>query len=63
MAGQRGAVAVAVEVRRGWCSSRGGWKMWVGISVGDGGGAHIAFYSAEEGVRRAVSGGGMAAGV
>jgi hypothetical protein len=30
-------VAAVVEVRRGWCSSHGGWKMRVGISAGDGG--------------------------
>jgi hypothetical protein len=41
----------AVEVRRGWCSSHGGWKMREGIGVGDGGGAHSAFYGAKEGVR------------
>jgi hypothetical protein len=52
----------AVEVRRGWCSSHGGWKMGTGISAGDGRGAHSTFYRAEEGVRRGVSGGGMAAG-
>jgi hypothetical protein len=55
-------VAAVVEVQRGWCSSRGGWKMRVGIGVGDGGGAHNAFYRTEEGVRRGVSGGGMVAG-
>jgi hypothetical protein len=37
MAGRRGAVAAAVDVRWGWCSSRGGWKMRVRIGVGDGG--------------------------
>jgi hypothetical protein len=49
-------VAAAVEVRRGWCLSREGWKMWVGISAGDGGDAHSAFCRAEEGVKG--SGGG-----
>jgi hypothetical protein len=24
----------AVEARRGWCSSRGGWKMRAGITAG-----------------------------
>jgi hypothetical protein len=37
IAGRRGAVAAAVEIRRGWCSSSGGWKMRVRIGVGDGG--------------------------
>jgi hypothetical protein len=41
-------VAAAVEVRRGWCSSRGGWKMRAGIGAGDGGGAHSAFYRAKD---------------
>jgi hypothetical protein len=48
---RRGAVATAVEVRRGWCSSHGGWKMRADIGVGDGGSAHNAFYKAEEGVK------------
>jgi hypothetical protein len=42
---------VAVEVRHGWCSSHGGWKMRAGIGAGDGGGAHSSFYRAEEGVK------------
>jgi hypothetical protein len=33
------------------------------IDAGNGGGAHSAFYRAEEGVRQGVNGGGMAAGV
>jgi hypothetical protein len=41
----------AVEARRGWCSSHGGWRMRAGISAGDGGGAHNPFYRAEEGVK------------
>jgi hypothetical protein len=44
-------VAAAIEVRRGWCWSHGGWKMRAGIDAGDGGGAHSAFYRVEEGVR------------
>jgi hypothetical protein len=44
-------VATAVEVRRGWCSSRGGWKMRAAIGAGDRWGAHSTVYRAEEGVR------------
>jgi hypothetical protein len=52
MAGRRGAVAAVVEVRRGRCSSRGGWNMRATIGAGDGWGVHSAFYRAEEGVWR-----------
>jgi hypothetical protein len=43
---RRVAVAAAVEARRGWCSSRGGCKLRVGITAGYGVGAHSAFYKA-----------------
>jgi hypothetical protein len=45
---RRGAEAAAVEARRRWCSSRGGWKIRVGITAGYGAGAHSAFYRAGE---------------
>jgi hypothetical protein len=57
----RGRRAAAVEARRGWCSSRGGWKMRAGITAGYGVGAHSAFYRAWEvgsGGGRGVTGGG-----
>jgi hypothetical protein len=41
-------VAAAVEARWGWCSSRGGWKIRAGITVGYGVGAHSAFYRVGE---------------
>jgi hypothetical protein len=41
-------VPAAVEAPRGWCSSRGGWKMRAGITTGYGVGAHSAFYRAGE---------------
>jgi hypothetical protein len=45
----------AVEARRGWCSSRGGWKIRARITAGYGVGAHNAFYRAgEEGSGREV---------